>query len=134
MNYDILMKISDVKAVKEISINDNAASEIVVTFSCETPFSESDTCAMICRHYNDGGDFNTVFFQRGKFFDVTGIFSLYESENITNVQPGSFVIQVTSELAEKLKKDDHNVDCENVDINAWLGDLFDKDGSLIMHD
>ncbi|EMX8467015.1 hypothetical protein AAH178_002907 [Serratia marcescens] len=47
MRYDILMKVKSVKQVGEVSLTDAECGDVVITFECETPLNEWDTCAMM---------------------------------------------------------------------------------------
>lgn len=139
MRYDILMKITSIKPVYEIILEGNQCSEIVIAFNCETPLSESDTCAMLVRYFDNvyfEDDEHDTFTPKGDIFEMTGIIRVPPSEKTVHLNKEELIIPITTKLARQLISQNYNARSEK-DVKGmvdnWIGDLFDKKGNLIIN-
>lgn len=139
MRYDILMKVTSVKPVYEIILEGNQCSEIVIAFNCETPLSESDTCAMLARYFDNvyfEDNEHDTFTQKGDIFEMTGVIRVPPSEKTVHLNKGEVIIPITTRLTHQLMSQEYNAwSEENVNgmVDNWTGDLFNKKGNLIIN-
>lgn len=138
MRYDILMKIKSVKQVDEVSLTDKMCGDVVIVFECETPLNEWDTCAMMSRHFNDVYFEETdsdSFSRKGDVFVMTGMIRVPLSEKTQNFSEHEITIPITSRLTHQLISQEYDAERkESVKerVDNWIGDLFDKQGNLII--
>lgn len=141
MHYDILMTVVSVDFIHEINLNKDECDEVVIRFVCKTPLNESDTCAMICRYFIEvyfDEDSDDVFIHNNNMSEMRGVIRAMPSDNSLNLTVGECVIPIDSKLVGELKTGVYHSDIDEVDaktmVENQLGDLFDKEGNLIIHE
>lgn len=139
MRYDISMIIEAVREIHDDVMGDDYF-ETVITFRCETPLNEMDTCDMLSLYFGEiyyeesPSDF---FVKKGDVFEMFGdmrvLSSKFKNELIARSE---MIIPISDSLVEKLKLGKYD---PNEEVNfekkteEWFGDLFDEQGKLIVH-
>ncbi|ELQ9312117.1 hypothetical protein R3D73_005163 [Serratia marcescens] len=138
MRYDILMKIKSVKQVDEVSLTEAECGDVVIAFECETPLNEWDTCAMMGRYFNDVYFEETdsdSFSRKGDVFVMTGVIRVPLSDKTQSLSESEITIPISSRLTHQLISQEYDAERkESVKerVDNWIGDLFDKQGNLII--
>lgn len=138
MRDDILMMVVSIKPVYEIILGSDECSEVIISFKCVTPLGESDTCAMLARYFGDiyfeEGD-DDAFIPKGGVFDMHGVIRVPPSEKTELIAGAEFSIPISSSLTRQLISQEYDVEGKesvNEMVDNWIGDLFDKQGNLII--
>ncbi|MCT4711359.1 hypothetical protein MUA04_14340 [Enterobacteriaceae bacterium H11S18] len=136
MRCDILMNVEKIECAYDKSLDDDV---LFISFVCETPLNETDTCEILARHFDDGYFEETeddTFTRKNDVYEMRGKMRLepsYESKSLT---VGKVIIPVTEPLLSELTSGNYDGEAET-DISELvqrqLGDLFDEKGKLIIH-
>ena len=122
MRHNILMKIKSVKQVDEISLTDAECGDVVITFECETPLKESDTCAMMGRYFNDvyfeetDGD---SFSRKGDVFVMTGVIRVPLSDKTQSLSESEITIPISSRLTRQLISQEYDAERKESYGHLW---------------
>lgn len=141
VTYQISMDIKEVMFVRENNLEANECIEVVVKFVCETPLNEFDTCTMINLYFDDvyfDVSDDDTFIKKGNVYEMGGIIIADPSEKSLALTVGKCIIPITDNMIDELKTGVYNADPAYFDVKKVVknrfGDLFDKDGNLIIAD
>lgn len=136
MRYDIIMNIEKIERAYNKSIVDDI---LFISFVCETPLNETDTCEMLARHFDDGYFEETArdsFSRKRDVYEMRGKMRLEPSHLSKSLSVGKLIIPVTEPLLSELTSGNYDGEVET-DVSALVqrqfGDLFDEKGNLIIH-
>lgn len=136
---DILMTVLSVDLTYKLNNSKSDLEEIIIKFTCETPLNESDTCFMISRYFSDEIYFDEsdydAFIRKGSISEMRGVIRVMPVESNLKVKTGECFIPIIPELIEEIKSGAYDADNEDIEkmVQRQFGDLFDKEGNLIIH-
>jgi hypothetical protein len=105
MRHDISMRITQVECVYDEPAHDNNAGNIYITFFCETPLNEIDTCEIISRYFNwvcFEETENDSFIRKEDVCEMRGVIRLDISEVNRKIVTGDVIIPVSEPLMSEL--------------------------------
>lgn len=122
---NINLQVKNIEIVSEVNEAGAIWVEERICFEALTPLSETDTCAMITRYFNEVRYFNTSIKLTPPLSSITGSFNISSEKNKNPVQMQKYTIPVAAELLNLILQGSYQYQDESNEqfTLAWVGDF-----------